>query len=160
MQKINFIKNELLAQNVLMDGSVNFQANGDIHFLPCPWEDGKQVTPHGARVRYQGGISVDGDGHTHVKRYFRGTKGPKYETLYETEHGEVKMTRPLWRKDASHPNGYRRLTEERVYVTFKFPKKYLASTMAWFFRQEAEKIEAFLRTRMTSTQWTEKVKEG
>ena len=47
----DFFKKQLLLQNVNMDGSINFQANGDINIYPCPWEDDKQVTD-GARVRY------------------------------------------------------------------------------------------------------------
>ena len=49
MKKLS--KKQLLIQNVQMDGSVNFQTNGDINVYPCPWEDEKQVTG-GERVRY------------------------------------------------------------------------------------------------------------
>ena len=65
MKKLN-IKKQLLIQNVQMDGSVNFQTNGDINVFPCPWESDKVVT-NGNRVRYEGGIEVDADGRTRVK---------------------------------------------------------------------------------------------
>ena len=45
-------KKQLLVQNVQMDGSINFQTNGDINVYPCPWESDKQVT-NGERVRYE-----------------------------------------------------------------------------------------------------------
>ena len=61
-------RKQLLLQDVKMDGSINFQTNGDINIYPCPWENDKQVT-NGDRVNYKGGISVDADGHTRVKRY-------------------------------------------------------------------------------------------
>jgi hypothetical protein len=48
---------KLLQQNVQMDGSINFQANGDINVYPCPWESDKEVTS-GNRVRYRAGIEV------------------------------------------------------------------------------------------------------
>ena len=48
MIKKNF-KKLLLQQNVQMDGSVNFQTNGDINVFPCPWESDKVVT-NGNRV--------------------------------------------------------------------------------------------------------------
>jgi hypothetical protein len=50
-------KKQLLVQNVQMDGSINFQTNGDINVYPCPWESDKEVTS-GSRVRYEGGIEV------------------------------------------------------------------------------------------------------
>ena len=66
--KQNGFKQEILLQAVKMDGSINFQTNGDINVYPCPWEEGKEVTD-GNRVRYRGGIEVDADGRTRVKRY-------------------------------------------------------------------------------------------
>ena len=86
---------QILQNAVQMDASVNFQLNGNMLIVPCPWEDDKQVT-NGERVRYRGGIEVDADGRTRVKRYKVGSKGPLHETLYETAHGAVKMTRPLY----------------------------------------------------------------
>ena len=147
MRKATF-KKQLLLQNVQMDGSVNFQMNGDINVYPCPWEDDKQVTD-GARVRYRAGIEVDADGRTRVKRYNDGKNGPKLETLYETVHGAVKMTRPQIRPY----NGRRRMDEEFVYVTFKFPKKYgLALTKA-LYQEEADEIMSYFKTRKEETIW-------
>ena len=34
-------KELLLQQNVQMDGSINFQTNGNINIYPCPWESEK-----------------------------------------------------------------------------------------------------------------------
>ena len=131
-----------------MDGSINFMTNGDINVYPCPWEDEKQVTG-GSRVRYRAGIEVDADGRTRVKRYNEGLQGPKHDVLYETPHGAVKMTRPLYRSD----NGRRRLKDEYVYVTFKFPKKYgLALTKA-LYEEEADQILSYLKTRKEETLW-------
>ena len=141
-------KKQLLVQNVQMDGSINFQTNGDINVYPCPWESDKQVT-NGSRVRYRAGIEVDADGRTRVKRYNDGKNGPKLETLYETPHGAVKMTRPQVRPG----DGHRRITEEFVYVTFKFPKKYgLALTKA-LYEEEADQILSYMKTRKEETIW-------
>ena len=121
-----------------MDGSINFQTNGDINVYPCPWEDDKEVAD-GTRVKYRAGIEVDQDGRTRVKRYNDGKNGPKLETLYESAHGAVKMTRPQIRPY----NGRRRMDEEFVYVTFKFPKKYgLALTKA-LYAEESDEMMAF-----------------
>ena len=141
-------KELLLQQSVQMDGSINFQTNGNINIYPCPWEDDKEVT-NGERVRYRGGIEVDADGRTRVKRYKDGSKGPLHETLYETAHGAVKMTRPQIRPY----NGRRRIDEEYVYVTFKFPKKYgLALTKA-LYQEEADEIMSYFETRKEETIW-------
>ena len=146
--KPTFSRPQILQQNVQMDGSINFQTNGDINVYPCPWEDEKQVTG-GERVRYRAGIEVDADGRTRVKRYNDGLQGPKHEVLYETPHGAVKITRPLYRSD----NGRRRLKDEYVYVTFKFPKKYgLALTKA-LYEEEADQILSYLKTRKEETIW-------
>ena len=142
------IQEKEILQSVEMDASVNFTAGGDIHIYPCPWENEKEVTDGGKRVRYKGGIEVDADGRTRVKRYNIGT-GPKHEMLFETAHGAVKMTRPLYRSD----NGSRRLNDEFVYVTFKFPKKYGAGLIRALYREETDEIAAFLTTRKEDTIW-------
>ena len=146
--KPTFFRPQILQQNVQMDGSINFMTNGDINVYPCPWEDEKQVTG-GERVRYRAGIEVDADGRTRVKRYNDGLQGPKHDVIYETPHGAVKITRPLYRSD----NGRRRLKDEYVYVTFKFPKKYgLALTKA-LYEEEADQILSYLKTRKEETIW-------
>jgi hypothetical protein len=141
-------KEQILQNAVQMDASVNYQLNGNMLIVPCPWEDDKEVTD-GSRVRYRGGIEVDADGRTRVKRYKDGSKGPLHETLYETAHGAVKMTRPQIRPY----NGRRRIDEEYVYVTFKFPKKYgLALTKA-LYQEEADEIMSYFKTRKEETIW-------
>ncbi|MBO4574641.1 MAG: hypothetical protein J5708_04900 [Bacteroidales bacterium] len=146
--KPSFFRPQILQQNVQMDGSINFMTNGDINVYPCPWEDEKQVTG-GERVRYRAGIEVDADGRTRVKRYNDGLQGPKRDVLYETPHGAVKITRPLYRSD----NGHRRLKDEYVYITFKFPKKYgLALTKA-LYQEEADQILSYLKTRKEEAIW-------
>ena len=131
-----------------MDGSINFQTNGDINVYPCPWEQDKTVT-NGSRVRYEGGIEVDADGRTRIKRWNRGSRGPLHETVFETPHGAVKMTRPLYRSD----NGRRRLKDEFVYVTFKFPKEYGRDIIEAVYRQEKEQILGFIQSRKEETLW-------
>ena len=146
--KPTFFRPQILQQNVQMDGSINFMTNGDINVYPCPWEDEKQVTG-GERVRYRAGIEVDADGRTRVKRYNDGANGPMHEVLYETPHGAVKMTRPQVRPG----DGRRRISEEFVYVTFKFPKKYgLALTKA-LFQEEADQVLSYMKTRKEETVW-------
>ena len=92
-----------------------------INVYPCPWESDKEVT-NGQRIHYRAGVELDANGRTRVKRYNIGSRGPLHETLYETAHGAVKMTRPLF--ENSRGKRRRRIDQEYVYVMFKFPKKY------------------------------------
>ena len=152
--KQNGFKQEILLQAVKMDGSINFQTNGDINVYPCPWEDGKEVTD-GSRVRYRGGIEVDADGRTRVKRYRDGMNGPMHDVIFETPHGAVKITRPIYRKSdcGSHKAGERLIGDEFVYVTFKFPKKYGVALMKALFQEESDEVMAYLKTRKEETVW-------
>ena len=148
--------NEQILNNALqMDASVNFQLNGNMLIVPCPWEDDKEVT-NGERVSYEGGIKVEPNGLTRVTRWNRGSRGPLHDTLFETPHGAVKMTRPQYRRkaDGYHKAGLRRrMDEEYVYVTFKFPKKYgLALTKA-LYEEEADEIMSYFKTRKEETIW-------
>ena len=150
----NKFQEEILNNAVQMDASVNFQLNGNMLIMPCPWEGDKQVTD-GERIRYRAGIEVDTDGRTRVKRYRDGSKGPLHDTLFETAHGAVKITRPLYRKNNSgyHKAGERLMNDEFVYVTFKFPKKYgLALTKA-LYEEEADQIMSYFKTRKEETIW-------
>ena len=111
----------------------------------CP--DGRKY--NGECVSYEGGIKVEPNGLTRVTRWNRGSKGPLHDTLFETPHGAVKMTRPQIRPY----NGRRRMDEEFVYVTFKFPKKYgLALTKA-LYEEEADEIMSYFKTRKEETVW-------
>ena len=144
MRNSIIFKHQILQQNVQMDGSINFQTNGDINVYPCPWEQDKEVTD-GGRVRYEGGIEVDADGRTRVKRWNRGARGPMYETIFETAHAAVKLTRE---HSKHNPN------RGRVKIDFSFPKKYPLELMRQLFREETLEIAAWLMTRKTNTLWT------
>ena len=144
------IQEKEILKSVKMDASVNFMAGGDILVVPCPWESEKEVTNKGKRVRYRAGVEVDADGRTRVKHYLDGTNGPKHDTLFETAHGMVKVTRPQF---APSRNGHRDLCRESVYVTFKFPKKYGVALIKALYKEESEEIMSYLKTRKEETVW-------
>jgi len=136
---------EILNNAVQMDASVNFQLNGNMLIVPCPWESDKEVTD-GARVRYQAGIEVDADGRTIVKRHNVGMNGPMYKTLYETAHGAVLCTR-------GRTKSTRRPSEEKIVVKLVFPRRYgLALTKAMY-QEEADEIMSYFKTRKEETIW-------
>ena len=137
-------------QDVKMDASVNFMANGDINIYPCPWEDEKEATTGGRRVRYKGGVEVDSDGRTRVKRYNIGKNGPQHDVVFETAHGQVKMTRPQHNAN----DGRRRLDRESVYIAFKFPKRFGATLTRSCLAEEADEVIAYLKARKEETIWS------
>ena len=134
---------QILQNAVQMDASINFQTNGNLLIVPCPWESDKEVTG-GERVRYEAGVEVDNDGRTRVKRWKRGSKGPMYTTVYETAHGRVKVSN-RWKRE--------RPDMQQVIVEFKFPRKYgLALTKA-LYQEEADEILSYFKTRKEETIW-------
>lgn len=147
MQK-NF-KKQLLLQNVKMDGSVNFHANGDINIYPCPWENDKPVTS-GGRVETRGRMAIEEDGTSSFKAY-RSNTGPRRQLLYSTRHAVVEANRPIYRNDRKMPT--RRLDMEHIYVTFKFPKNLGLSLTKVLFEEEADEVLAYFKTRKEETVW-------
>ena len=147
MQK-NF-KKQLLLQDVKMDGSVNFHANGNINFYPCPWENDKQVT-RGGLVETKGRMAIEEDGTSSFKAY-RSNTGPRRIKLYSTRHAVVEANRPIYRSDCKTHT--RRLDMEHIYVTFKFPKNLGLTLTKVLFEEEADEVLAYLKTRKEETVW-------
>ena len=138
---------QVLAGEIGMDTQTRFHVNGDVNIYPCGWVNEK-VTTGGCR-RPKGRMTIEEDGTSHFKAY-RTNTGRKRELLYKTRHGMVEMTRPLWRKD--YP-GKRKLTQEFVYVTFKFPKNLGLALMKSLYQEEADEIMSYLKTRKEETIW-------
>lgn len=142
MKQVKFQQNIL--QPTKIDTATNFMANGDINIYPCAWEEGKSVTD-GKRIRYKGGVEVDDDGRTRIKRWNIGAKGPKYKTIYETPHGGVKVTRK-WIQE--------RPDKECVVINFKFPKKYGVALIRSLLAEEFDEVLSFMKTRKEETIWS------
>ena len=142
MQENNNKKN-LLVQNVL-DASVNFHNNGDILIMPCLWEDEKQVTD-GSRVRYRGGIEVDPDGRTKVKRYNDGGNGPRYNLLLETPHGKIYTTKRC-------RSGYRP-SRHKLIIRFEFYGTYPKDLIEKLIDEETEEAKGFINKSTEETIW-------
>ena len=145
----NRFKKQLQLQNVQMDGSVNFHANGNINFYPCPWENDKQVT-RGGLVETKGRMAIEEDGTSSFKAY-RSNTGPRRIKLYSTRHAVVEANRPIYRSDCKTHT--RRLDMEHIYVTFKFPKNLGLSLTKVLFQEEADEVLAFFKTRKEETVW-------
>ena len=154
-QNMETVNNNTYKQQILhdvqMDTQTTFMNNGDINIYPCSWEfDKAPVTAEGKPlVRYRAGVMVVDDGTAVVKRFRDGLNGPKYETIFETPHGAVKITRP----QIGHSDGYRRISQEFVYVMFKFPKKYGVGLTKALFQEESDEVMSYLKTRKEEAIW-------
>ena len=151
MEKVNSSYKQQILHDVQMDTQTTFMNNGDINIYPCSWEfDKAPVTADGKpMVRYRAGVMVVDDGTAVVKRFRDGLNGPKYETIFETPHGAVKITRP----QIGHSDGYRRISQEFVYVMFKFPKKYGVGLTKALFQEESDEVMSYLKTRKEEAIW-------
>lgn len=151
MEKVNNSYKQQILHDVQMDTQTTIMNNGDINIYPCSWEfDKAPVTAEGKPlVRYRAGVMVVDDGTAVVKRFRDGLNGPKYETIFETPHGAVKITRP----QIGHSDGYRRISQEFVYVMFKFPKKYGVGLTKALFQEESDEVMSYLKTRKEEAIW-------
>ena len=139
---------QILVGEVSMDTQTKFHVNGDVNIYPCGWVD-EQVTTGGCR-QTEGRMTIEEDGTSHYKAY-RTNTGPKRERLFSTRHAVVEKTRPIYRND--RPSKARRLNQEYVYVTFKFPKNLGLALMKSLYAEEADEVMSFLKTRKEETIW-------
>ena len=63
------------------------------------------------------------------------------------------MTRPIYGNDRGKRR--RRLNDEFVYVTFKFPKKYPLWMILEALYREGDEIMSYLKTRKEETLWNQ-----
>lgn len=140
-----FLTKQLLLQNVQMDGSVNYLVNGDINIQPCPWEQDKQVT-NGRPVYYRANLEVMADGQTRVKTKRTGSRGPLYQTLFETAHGTVKI---VPQRKQRHPE------REQLIVEFKFPHRYGLELTKKLYEEESDQIMSYFKTRKEDCLWNQ-----
>lgn len=143
--KKEFLTKQLLLQNVQMDGSVNYLVNGDINIQPCPWEDEKQVT-EGRPVYYRANLEVLADGQTRVKAKRTGSRGPLYQSLFETAHGVVKIV---------PQRKYRHPQREQLIVEFKFPRRYGLELTKKLYEEEADQVMSYFKTRKEDCLWNQ-----
>ena len=138
-------KKQLLVQNVQKDASVNYMINGDINIQPCPWEQDKQVT-EGRPVYYRANLEVMADGQTRVKTKRTGSRGPLYQTLFETAHGTVKI---VPQRKQRHPE------REQLIVEFKFPRRYGLELTKKLYEEESDQIMSYFKTRKEDCLWNQ-----
>ncbi|MBQ8673729.1 MAG: hypothetical protein IJ511_06745 [Bacteroides sp.] len=83
---------KIIFNNVRMDSVAIFSDN-QVTVMPCPWEaaKGEEVTG-GKRMNFKGRTVLDETGRMQIMPYNIGSQGPRYETLFTTEHCTVQRT--------------------------------------------------------------------
>lgn len=73
-----------------MDTQTSYFVNGDINMYACPWVE-EPTLVEGSKTSYRGRITVMSNGDTHFKAYREGTKGSKFQILFQTDHCRMKL---------------------------------------------------------------------
>ena len=120
---------QILTNDVKIDSTTTYMANGDITIHPCPWSDDVNLAGGAKKQSFRGRITIQEGGMTEVKRYNIGSKAPLNNYLFRTEHCDVFQS----------PAGT--ITER-----WKFDKK-LSIHQVWDIRRrEQPAVEAFFQT--------------
>lgn len=127
---------KIFIDDVRMDTQTAFLANGNINIYPCAWEMDKIPVTADGTASFKGRIRVEEDGRTRVVPYNIGSQGPRYATLFETEHCRVMKTQngKIIEKWTFKPS----LTNEEIRT---------ARTL------ESTKVDGFYASRMAETKW-------
>lgn len=126
--------NNTFVGKINMETQTVFHANGDIYIYPCEFEQGQQIVAGGIRASQKGRMITQDDG-TSCFKHYRRNSGSRYNILFETPHGEI-------RESASS-----------VVCVLRFPKRYGKELIATLYGDESEKMNAYIQTRPTNTEW-------
>lgn len=126
---------KIFIDNLQMETQTVFAENGNINIYPCSFEQGQHILAGGLREARQKGRMVTGEDGTSLFHAYAKDSGSRYRELYRTAHGCVKETL------------------EDVIFQLRFPKRLGRAIIGELFIEEADELEAFIRTRRTETQW-------
>lgn len=99
-------ENNVFIETINMETQTIFHNNGSVNIYPCDFELGQHIIANGRNIASQKGrMTTDDDGRSHFRPYAKGS-GHRYMRLFDTPHGEMKMTK------------------ENIIFTLKFPKRF------------------------------------
>ncbi|MBR5607459.1 MAG: hypothetical protein IKW44_03645 [Bacteroidaceae bacterium] len=120
---------QILTNDVKIDSTTTYLANGDINIHPCPWSEDVTLSGPAKKKSFRGRISIMEGGQTEVKRYNIGGNAPLYNYLFQTEHCDVFQS----------PSG--KITER-----WKFAQDLTIHQVWDIRRREQPAVEAFFQT--------------
>lgn len=124
----------VFVESINMETQTVFHNNGSINIYPCDFELGQHIVSGGSVASQKGRMTTDDDGRSRFMPYAQNS-GSRYTHLFATAHGEVKES------------------QSSVIFTLRFPRKYGQALIESLFMEETEKMEAYIKTRRTMTEW-------
>ena len=112
-----------------------YQMNGNINIYPCPWDEQDPLLSS-PQTSFRGRITVDDDGHTTVRPYRQGARGPLYREKFATEHCQVMVS------------GNGALMER-----WRFPRRLSMAEILAARERERPQIDAYFMSRKEAPQW-------
>ena len=128
-------ENNVFIENINMETQTIFHNNGSVNIYPCDFELGQHIIANGRNIASQKGrMTTDDDGRSHFRPYAKGS-GHRYMRLFDTPHGEMKMTK------------------ENIIFTLKFPKRFGKALIEKLLGEESDMMKAYVKSRRTETHW-------
>lgn len=81
----------IFVDNVNIDTQTTYSENGRINIYRCAYEENPHLVLHGNTASQKGRMITEDDG-TSCFRPYAVDSGSRYNTLFQTAHGEVKET--------------------------------------------------------------------
>ena len=128
-------ENNVFIETINMETQTIFHNNGSVNIYPCDFELGQHIIANGRNIASQKGrMTIDDDGRSHFRPYAKGS-GHRYMRLFDTPHGEMKMTK------------------ENIIFTLKFPKRFGKALIEKLLGEESDMMKAYVKSRRTETHW-------
>ena len=128
-------ENNVFIETINMETQTIFHNNGSVNIYPCDFELGQHILADGKNIASQKGrMTTDDDGRSHFRPYAKGS-GHRYMRLFDTPHGEMKMTK------------------ENIIFTLKFPKRFGKALIEKLLGEESDMMKAYVKSRRTETHW-------
>ena len=128
-------ENNVFIETINMETQTIFHNNGSVNIYPCDFELGQHIIANGRNIASQKGrMTTDDDGRSHFRPYAKGS-GHRYMRLFDTPHGEMKMTK------------------ENIIFTLKFPKRFGKALIEKLLGEELDMMKAYVKSRRTETHW-------
>lgn len=129
------IENNVFIETINMETQTIFHNNGSINIYPCDFELGQHILADGRNIAsLRGRMTTDDDGRSHFRPYAKGS-GHRYMRLFDTPHGEMKMTK------------------ENIIFTLKFPKRFGKALIEKLLGEESDMMKGYVKSRRTETHW-------
>ena len=128
-------ENNVFIETINMETQTIFHNNGSVNIYPCDFELGQHIIANGRNIASQKGrMTTDDDGRSHFRPYAKGS-GHRYMRLFDTPHGEMKMTK------------------ENIIFTLKFPKRFGKALIEKLLGEESDMMKTYVKSRRTETHW-------